>query len=281
MSFRSQVPESEDEWRTVAREFAEFWNFPNCVGALDGKRVLLQAPINSGSVYYDYKQQFSLVLLALVDARYRFLYIDVGANGRQSDAGVFANSKLSTALEQSMLHVPTVEKLPGTDTELPYVVVADDAFPMKTYLLKPYPGRLYDDHHSRIFNYRLSRARRVVENAFGILVNRWRVLRGRMLVGPETAEKVVLATCALHNYLTRPDRTCSAYFPAGIVDNDDLSTGNIIFGSWRNDNNSTDSWQSLAQQGNRGHSASAKAVRDGYRHYFNGVGELSWQNRMI
>lgn len=171
-----QVPTTEDEWKSVAAEFADLWNFPNCVGALDGKRVLLQAPNNSGSVYYDYKQQFSLVLLALVDAHYRFLYVDVGATGRQSDARVFANSTLSSALEINTLHIPSAEPLPGTHLKVPYVVVADDAFPMKTYLLKPYPGRLYDDQHSLIFNYRLSRTRRVVENAFGILVNRWRVL---------------------------------------------------------------------------------------------------------
>lgn len=124
----------------MASEFSEQWNFPNCAGALDGKRVLLQAPMNSGSLYYDYKQQFSVVLLALVDAHYRFLYIDVGANGRMSDAGVFSNSKLSGALENNDLKFPPASALPGTTTGAPFVVVADDAFPLKTYMLKPYPG---------------------------------------------------------------------------------------------------------------------------------------------
>jgi len=265
----------------VASEFSEQWNFPNCAGALDGKRVLLQAPMNSGSLYYDYKQQFSVVLLALVDAHYRFLYIDVGANGRMSDAGVFSNSKLSGALENNDLKFPPASALPGTTTGAPFVVVADDAFPLKTYMLKPYPGRLYDDTNTRIFNYRLSRARRVVENAFGILVNRWRVLRGRMLVEPETAEKVVLAVCTLHNYLAKPKQSCSAYLPPGMADTVDPMNGLVTPGSWRTDTNLVENWQRLSVQGNRGHSTSAKQVRNLYRDYFTGVGSVAWQSSML
>jgi len=229
-----------------------------------------------------HKQQFSTVLLALVDAKYRFLYVDVGAYGRQSDAGVYANSKLNDALEQNTRHVPPPEPLPGTNISAPYVVVADDAFPMKKYLLKPYPGRAYSDKESRIFNYRISRARRVVENAFGILGSRWRVLRGRMCVCPETAEKVVLAACALHNYLMTPtEGSTSIYCPDGMADTEDTQSGTVIAGSWRADVGSVHSWLALHQQGNRGHAASAKEVRDVYRHYFSGTGKVAWQDNVI
>ncbi len=77
------VPETQD-WVEIAKEFQERWNFPNCIGAIDGKHVVLQAPLNSGSLYFKYKGTHSIVLLALVDAHYLFRVIDVGAFGRNS-----------------------------------------------------------------------------------------------------------------------------------------------------------------------------------------------------
>lgn len=249
------------------------------MGALDGKRILLQAPVNSGSVYYDYKHQFSLILMALVDAQYRFLYVDVGANGRQCDAGVFANCSLSSALEKNSLNIPGPRTLPNCSISAPFVVVADDAFPMKPYLLKPYPNRLYDDIDSRVFNYRLSRARRIVENAFGILANRWRVLRGRMSLSPDKAVKVVLACCVLHNFLRT--RSLSNYMQIESVDHEENAMHEIVHGSWRQDCENTTSWLPMVAQGNRGHSMQAKEVRDNYRTYFNGAGQVPWQWKAI
>ncbi len=70
---------TEEMWRSTARRFHERWNFPNCLGAMDGKHIFIQAPANSGSLYFNYKGTFSVALLALVDADYRFLVVDVGA----------------------------------------------------------------------------------------------------------------------------------------------------------------------------------------------------------
>lgn len=80
------------------------------------------------------------------------------------------------------------------------VIVADEAFPLKENLMKPYPAKSLDDA-SRVFNYRLSRARRVSENAFGILVHRFRIFQSTIPLGPKKAEVIVLAAVALHNYL--------------------------------------------------------------------------------
>ncbi|KAG5882128.1 hypothetical protein JTB14_033859 [Gonioctena quinquepunctata] len=84
-----KVPKNEKEWDDVAKRFYSKWNYPNCIGALDGKHVVLQTPANSGSLYYDHKGSFSIVLIALCDADYNFLYVDVGVQGRECDAGVF------------------------------------------------------------------------------------------------------------------------------------------------------------------------------------------------
>lgn len=164
-------PTTPEGWKMVAQGFSDHWNFHNTVGAIDGKHIAMRPPGKSGSYYYNYKGFHSLVLLALVDSNYKFIYVDVGANGATSDAGIFMNTPLRAALEDNRVGLPPREPLPGGDRPIPYFIVGDDAFALKEYLQKPFPHRGLS-RHERIYNYRLSRARRVVENAFGILSNR-------------------------------------------------------------------------------------------------------------
>ena len=121
-------------------------------------------------------------MLALVDAKYKFIYVDVGCNGRISDGGVYRNSSLRAALENIKLGIPPPRYVRGS--ALPYVIVADDAFPLKTYLMKPYPFRGVP-FEKRVTNYRISRARRVSENAFGILGNRFGIFLSAIQLSPE------------------------------------------------------------------------------------------------
>lgn len=132
-------------------------------------------------------------MLALVDAHYKFIAVDVGAYGSNSDGGIFANSNLGKSLNAGTLHVPPPAPLPGAPElgSMPFTIVADDAFPLKTFIMKPYPGRHLPEE-KRIFNYRLSSARRMVENAFGILTQIWRVYQRRIQLEPETVDKVSL-----------------------------------------------------------------------------------------
>lgn len=110
--------------------------------------------------------------MAIVDADYKFIYVDVGCNGMISDGGVFKNSSIYEALENNELNIPGPTALPGSKDIVPYVLVADDAFGLSMYLIKPYSQSNLTTE-KRVFNYRLSRARRTVENAFGILSNRF------------------------------------------------------------------------------------------------------------
>ncbi|XP_074645922.1 uncharacterized protein LOC141902182 [Tubulanus polymorphus] len=77
-----KTPKSEGVWKQVAKNFHEKWNYPLCMGALDGKHIQIRQPDCTGSTFFNYKHFFSVVLLALVDADNQFLYIDVGACGR-------------------------------------------------------------------------------------------------------------------------------------------------------------------------------------------------------
>lgn len=259
----------------IAQEFRERWNFPNCVGAMDGKHIQLKQPPKSGSYYFNYKGTFSIVLLAVVDANYKFAYIDVGCNGRISDGGVYRNSSLSTAINNDLLGIPS-PKLVG-DTELPFVIVADDAFPLKPNIMKPYASRGLT-REKRIFNYRLSRARRISENAFGILANRFRVFLTPMQLSTESAEKAVLASCALHNFLR--ENSPNQYTPSGTFDIEDLETGIVQEGSWRSEN--LNSFQSIRVTGASNYAFDAKDIREEFCRYFSSEeGMVPWQDKFI
>jgi hypothetical protein len=170
-------------WQKSENGFKTYWNFPNCCGALDGKHVTLICPINGGSNYWNYKGTNSIVLLAVVDPKYRFLVVDVGSYGKNSDGGIFEKSNLGKCIENGKLQLPSPNPLTPNAEPLPHVIVADEAFPLKPFLMRPYSkSDVRNNEPNKIFNYRLSRARRIVENAFGILRARWRVFAGSMAV---------------------------------------------------------------------------------------------------
>ncbi|TDH01504.1 hypothetical protein EPR50_G00181260 [Perca flavescens] len=216
-----KCPDTAHDWQQVSSGFMSQWNFPNCLGALDGKHVNIRPPPVTGSIYY----------VALVDSSYRFLYVDVGCNGRISDGGGSRGCTLADALVNRTTNIPAPAPLPGSDQLAPYCIVADKAFPLTDYLLKPYVNRRLTVEQ-RIFNYRLSRARTVVENAFGIMANRFRVLLTTINIQDTvTVEYIVLACCALHNFLRSE---ASNVYMADIVDQEGPD-GDIIEGRWRQD----------------------------------------------
>lgn len=142
------------------------------------------------------------MLLALVDANYRFIVVDVGAYGRNSDGGIFANSALGKAILNGEFKFPPNKCLAGTNDSLPHVIVGDEAFPLNKHVMRPYPGsQIKDDESKKIFNYRMSRARRLSENGFGIVTQKCRILQRRLQMSPEHVDKVILAACCLHNFI--------------------------------------------------------------------------------
>lgn len=238
--------------------------FPSVVGPLTEKHVVIQAPPKSGSLYFNHKKTLSIVLMAVVDFNYCFTFVEVGQPGSENDAGVFNNGPLWLALENGILPDGLV-------------LVGDDAFPLKPYLMKPYsPTGGVLTQEQRICNYRFSRARRISENAFGILVSRFRVFEGKILCNVSTVRKVVKASCTLHNWLRKTSST--TYCPPGSVDEEVENSGEILPGRWREE---IGELRRLERFGGRRTTKLAKRIRDNLKTYFNNEGAVKWQNKII
>ena len=155
-------------------------------------------------------------------------FVDIGQFGSGDDSGVLKSCQLDKAFEENTLNLPELEPIDGMDGNIPYFLLGDEISPLKTWLQRPYPGPL--DEEKKIFNYRLSRARRTIENAFGILSTRWRIFRSPIRADVKTAELIVQAAVCLHNFLQLT--SSAAYTPLGFIDseNDD---GSINEGDWR------------------------------------------------
>jgi hypothetical protein len=147
------MPKTEEEWNFIAQRFLHEWQFPNCIGAIDGKHIHVFPPKNSGSLYYNYKEGFSIVLLAVVDADYKFIGVDIGANGKCSDSGIWGSSKLRKAFMNSLTKIPAASNLPGTQTISPFVILGDSGFPLEQNVMRPY-GENNITPKQRVFNYR-------------------------------------------------------------------------------------------------------------------------------
>ena len=253
------VPSSEAQWRLIARDFGVRWNFNNCLGAIDVKHVLIQAPPNSGSMYFDYKKTFSIVLLAVCDAQYQFTMVDIGEAGRSSDGGIFANSCLGNAIINQTMGMPQSDNINGSTKKIPFVFVADDAFALKTNIMKPYPKEM-THKKERIFNYRLSRARHVIENVFGIMASRFRILRRPIIADVDTTLQITKSVVALHNYLMQQMQSESpnSYCPNGYVDSD--SPQGMSDGRWREIAHDDQGLQSIRQLGSNNYSKSASTL---------------------
>ena len=143
--------------------------------------------------------------MGMIGPEYEFLFVDVGMNDRNSDGGNWSQSPLKSALVSGLLNLPDPTPLPARSRPVPYVCTGDDAFPLSSFMMKPYPQKgLTTDR--RVFNYRLSRMRRISENGFGILANRWRVFRRPFSLEPEKVKVTSHAAITLHNWL-RKDST--------------------------------------------------------------------------
>nr|CAI5837881.1 unnamed protein product [Callosobruchus analis]CAI5853632.1 unnamed protein product [Callosobruchus analis] len=202
-----KVPCTTEAWNQISLDFQTRWQFPHALGALDGKHICIQAPSHEGSYYFNYKGFHSIVFLALVDAHYNLIFIDCGGKGRISDGG-------------------------------------DDAFALSHTLMKPYPRSTNLSIKQKVFNYRLCRARRVVENAFGILCTRFRISTRPMNTNLKTTESIVMCCCALHNFLR----------PASLLSTENRPMPDVL--------------PNIVHEGGNFSSNRARQIRDEFVNYF-------------
>ncbi|CAH1978072.1 unnamed protein product [Acanthoscelides obtectus] len=172
-----------------------------------------------------------IVFFAVANAKYNFLYVNAGCQGRISDGGVFKNTQLYKKLEKNGLSLPPAEPLNGREKSIPFFFLGDEAFALAENLMKPFPGLHTKGSVKRVYNYRLCRARPVVENVFGTSSAVFRVLRKPLLLEPGKAELIVMTIAYLHNFLKRSCNSCNVYTPPGTFDTE--VDGRLIEGSCR------------------------------------------------
>lgn len=260
------MPQTSKDWKEVANGFKDRWQMINCGGCIDGKHIRICQPARSGALYYNYKNFYSIVLMAIVNHNYEFIYVDVGKQGRISDGGVIQATTFYRRLQNETLNLP---KPMDCEENLNFVFIGDEAFALEEHVLKPFPQKSLN-YERRIYNYRLSRARNVVENAFGLIASRFRILQTSINVNQNDTNYIVLAICTLHNFLIKHN---SSYVKptsenSETQDTEDIDVSGQLF-PLQNCINARNS------------SAAAKINRDKYLEYFNGNGKVAWQDDMI
>ena len=195
-----------EQWKEISDRYYELWNMPNCLGSIDGKHIRIKCPKKSGSAYYNYKGYFSIVLMACADADGLFTFISVGDYGRNSDGRVIKSCGFFQALIEDQLNIPPSAVLPNDESNatFPMFFLGDEAFPLHKNIMRPYPRRTLTNA-KRIFNYRLSRARKSVECSFGMLVSKFRIFETQIDCEPDKVVHIVKAACILHNFIRKHD----------------------------------------------------------------------------
>lgn len=203
-------PSSEEEWLEIAKHFYSGWQLPNSIGAIDRKHVPILHPPGTGSEYFNNKGFFSIVVMTVVGPNAEFVF----ANG-----GVLRNTVFYHALEAKQLNIPGPKHLPVNDaiveewdTLVSHYFVGVDAFSLTENVMKPYAKRGISEEQ-RAFNSRLSRARIVRENLFGILSDKFRIFHSTLGVKPKNAISIVHSCLALPNF--RINKCPTVYTPPG------------------------------------------------------------------
>ena len=126
------TPMQPHQWAEIADEFSRRWNLPHCVGAVDGKHVAIRKPKKGGSVFWNYKGYNSVVLMAMVDADYKFRWVQVGDPGSYSDGQIWKEADLKVAIERNVAGLSDPSPVPADNQPMPFFLVG--------WSTEPHPG---------------------------------------------------------------------------------------------------------------------------------------------
>lgn len=187
-----KFPDTEEERKKIAERFEQKWQFYDCFGAMDGVHIPVLPPFDQSEQYYNYKGFHSINVLAITDDMYQFIYAVFGAPGRCNDPSILRQSELFDLFNNSGNRSPKI----STN----FHIISDAAFPLMTWIMKPYTITIQMPAIQKNFNYRLSSARMCIENSFGRLKGRWRILSRRPDVHIDTMRYIIKTCFILHNF---------------------------------------------------------------------------------
>ena len=195
----SNFPYDRDLLYQKVKEMEQEWQFPYAYAAIDGCHIPIKCPPGgqeSAKEFHNFKNFYSIVLMGMVDAKYRFIWASAGFPGNSHDSLIFQATNLYAQIAEGKTLSNALFEESGI--KIPPLLLGDAAFPFKPWLLKPYTNAVLT-HEQSYFNYRLSRARMVTECAYGMLKGRWRVLSRKAENQKETVRTVTLACIVMHN----------------------------------------------------------------------------------
>ena len=213
-----------------------------------------------------------MVLLALVNHSYKFLYVDFGEYGSNCDTNVLKNSKFGKALIAGKLGIPGPKALPGGGPVVPHCIVADEGCPLRLDMMRPYSkprggSTVRMPYDQAVYNWRLSRARNPSECAFGIYVARFRIFQRRVCLSEKNIERVVQASVVLHNWL-QEDRPVNMIMQE--LNDTDVRLANRV-----------PCMRDLPNLHGYHSACVCLSMRDQHKDYFNSIGKLHWQDEYM
>ena len=179
--------------KTVIEGFRSRWNIPQCAGSVDGTHIPITPPTMNHIDYYNHKGWYSIITQAIVDHHGLFRDLCIGWPGSVHDARVLSNSTLYTKvtngelLQGDVLHVRR--------RNIPVYLIGDSAYPLLSWLIKPFPHCSPLLQQQKTYNYRISRGRVVVEMDFGRLKARWRRISKKIDMFVRNVTNIILACC--------------------------------------------------------------------------------------